>query len=469
MIHFFSSWLAQQEADSRPPRRGTPRRSLGSAFAEFFRTEAAGGVLLLVCAALALIWANSPFSVSYFRLWETTVTAGVGPLVIQKPLLLWINDGLMALFFFVVGLEIKREILTGELAVPRKAALAVLAAVGGMLVPAVLYLSVNVGTDASAGWGIPMATDIAFALGVLALLGSRAPLALKVFLTAIAIVDDLGAVLVIALFYTSQVSIPALGVAGAFFVALVLINRFRVQRPLIYALLGLGLWVAMLKSGVHATVAGVLVAMTIPARRQIDAPRFLAEAKDLVGRFSEGIKAGRTIPTSEQRYAVHALENACERVETPLARLEHGLHGWVAFLIMPVFALANAGVGLGGNVLGMLADPVAIGIGLGLVVGKQAGVFGFAWAAVKTGIARLPEGVTWAQVHGVSLLTGIGFTMSIFIANLAFGESPERLNSAKLGILVASLLSGLLGWWRLRRASPELTAGKAQRLRNQQS
>ncbi|NNF59017.1 MAG: Na+/H+ antiporter NhaA [Rhodothermaceae bacterium] len=446
--------LVQQESDSRPPGRGAPRRSVASAFAEFFRTEAAGGVILLACAALALIWANSPLAASYFRLWETTVTAGAGPLVIQKPLLLWINDGLMALFFFVVGLEIKREVLTGELAAPRKATLAIVAAVGGMVAPAVLYLTVNVGTDASAGWGIPMATDIAFALGVLALLGSRAPLALKVFLTAIAIVDDLGAVLVIALFYTSKLSLTALGIAGAFFVALVAVNRLGIQRTLIYALLGLGLWVAMLKSGVHATVAGVLVALTIPARRRIDAPRFLAEARDLVGRFSEGVKEGRAEPTSAQRDAVHALEHACERIETPLARLEHGLHGWVAFFIMPVFALANAGVALGGDVLAMLTDPVAIGIGLGLVLGKQVGVFGFAWAAVKTGLAKLPEGVTWAQVHGVSLLTGIGFTMSIFIANLAFVGVPERLDSAKLGILVASLISGGLGWWRLRQTAP---------------
>ncbi len=443
--------MAQKETEILPPHRKPPGRSLASAFSEFFKTEAAGGIVLLACAALALIWANSPLAASYFRLWETTVTAGAGPLLIQKPLLLWINDGLMALFFFVVGLEIKREVLTGELAAPRKAALAIVAALGGMIVPAVLYLTVNAGSEAAAGWGIPMATDIAFALGVLALLGSRAPLALKVFLTAIAIVDDLGAVLVIALFYTSKVSTTALGIAGGFFVALVVVNKLGVRRTLVYALLGLGLWVAMLKSGVHATVAGVLVALTIPATRRIDAPAFLAEAQALVGRFSTEMMEGHSETTSAQRDAIHSLENACERVETPLARLEHGLHGLVAFFIMPVFALANAGVGLGGDVLGMLTDPVAIGIGVGLVIGKQVGVFGFAWAAVKSGLASLPQGVNWAQVHGVSLLTGIGFTMSIFIANLAFVDMPERLDSAKLGILVASLISGGLGWWRLSR------------------
>ena len=467
MIHLFTAFLHQDDsggpADGRRPPR--PVRSAKTAFAAFIHTEAAGGVLLLVCAALALVWANSPLSSAYFSLWETTVTVGAGPLVIQKPLLLWINDGLMALFFFVVGLEIKREVLTGELAVPRKAALALVAAVGGMVVPAGLYLAVNAGTEAVAGWGIPMATDIAFALGVLALLGSRAPLALKVFLTALAIVDDLGAVLVIALFYTSSVSLTALAMAGGFFVALIAMNRLGVQRTLVYALLGLGLWVAMLKSGVHATVAGVLVALTIPAQRRIDAPAFLDEAKGLLARFAGEVKPGRAEPTGVQRDAVLALEHACERVETPLARLEHGLHGWVAFAIMPVFALANAGVALGGDILAMLTDPVALGIGLGLVVGKQVGVFGFAWAAVRTGLARLPDGVTWGQVHGVALLTGIGFTMSIFIATLAFGATPERLDSAKLGILVASLISGVLGWWRLRTvAAPSVPSEKTARL-----
>jgi len=442
------------------PTRRSKRKALASAFTDFFHTEAAGGILLLVCAVVALAWANSPLASVYFRIWETTVTAGFGPLLIEKPLLLWINDGLMALFFFVVGLEIKREVMQGELAAPRKAALALVAAVGGMAIPAMLYLTVNAGTDAASGWGIPMATDIAFALGVLALLGSRAPLALKVFLTAVAIVDDLGAVLVIALFYTDKVSLSALAWSFAFFVVLAGLNMLGFRRTWIYGIFGIFMWVAMLKSGVHATIAGVLVALTIPADRKIDAPAFLERAREMVDRFAEHVKPGRADTTPAQQDAIHHLEEDAERVQTPLARLEHGLHPWVAFFIMPVFALANAGVALGGDVLALLLDPVAVGIGLGLVVGKQIGVLGFAWAAVKTRLASLPAGVTWAQIHGLSLLCGIGFTMSIFIANLAFTGEPERLASAKLGILVASLVSGVLGWWRLRAVcDPEQPPG----------
>lgn len=436
--------------DPSSPRRRSKRKALASAFSDFFHTEAAGGILLLVCAVVALAWANSPLASVYFEIWETTVTAGAGPLLIEKPLLLWINDGLMALFFFVVGLEIKREVMQGELAAPRKAALALVAAVGGMVIPAVLYLAVNAGTDATSGWGIPMATDIAFALGVLALLGSRAPLALKVFLTAVAIVDDLGAVLVIALFYTDKVSLGALAWSFGFFVVLAGLNMMGFRRTWIYGIFGICMWVAMLKSGVHATIAGVLVALTIPSDRKIDAPAFLERAREMVDRFAEDVKPGRADTTPAQQDAIHHLEEDAERVQTPLARLEHGLHPWVAFFIMPVFALANAGVALGGDVMSLLLDPVAVGIGLGLVVGKQIGVVGFAWAAVKTRLASVPAGVTWAQLHGLSLLCGIGFTMSIFIANLAFTGEPERLASAKLGILVASLLSGVLGWWRLR-------------------
>ncbi|MDX1420166.1 MAG: Na+/H+ antiporter NhaA [Rubricoccaceae bacterium] len=422
------------------------------AFLSFFQTSAAGGIVLLACAAVALVWANSPLADAYFALWETYLTVGGGPLVIEKPLLLWINDGLMALFFFVVGLEIKREVLVGELSNPRQAALALAGAVGGMVVPAGLYLAVNIDDPLRvAGWGVPMATDIAFALGVLALLGSRVPLALKVFLTALAIVDDLGAVLVIALFYTDAIALGALGAAAGFFVVLVVLNRMGVQWTPIYALLGIALWVAMLKSGVHATVAGVLVALTIPASRRIDAPGFLEEARALLAQFSEGLKPGRVAPTNEQREAVHALEQACEKVETPLQRLEHDLHGVVAFFVMPVFALANAGVALGGG--GLVSDPAALGIILGLVVGKPLGVFGLAWLSVRLGLAQQPSDVTWSQLFGVSLLTGIGFTMSIFIANLAY-DSAALLDSAKLGILLASFVAGVVGYVLLRRSVP---------------
>jgi NhaA family Na+:H+ antiporter len=413
-------------------------------FQRFFALESASGILLLVAALAALVWANSPFAGSYFRLWQTVGTAGLGPLVVSKPLLLWINDGLMAIFFFVVGLEIKREVLVGELAEPKKAALSVAAAIGGMAVPAAVYALVNAGGPGAAGWGVPMATDIAFALGVLALLGSRVPLALKVFVTAVAIVDDLGAVLVIAVFYTDKLSTGMLGVGAAFLLAMMLLNRGGVRRTWPYALLGAFLWLAFLKSGVHATIAGVLGAMAIPAHRKIDAPEFLRRAEGFLQEFRDDVVGGRSEPTEDQRDALHSLEQAAENVTTPLARLEHALHPWVAFFIMPVFALANAGVAVGGGLLGTLGSPVTLGIVLGLFLGKQAGVLAAAWVAVKAGVAALPAGVAWRQVWGVSLLCGIGFTMSLFIASLAFSEAA-LLDDAKVGILAGSLVSGLAG------------------------
>ncbi len=431
-------------------------------FQSFFKTEAAGGILLLAAAVAALVWANSPLAASYDALWGTYVTVGAGAFEISKPLLLWVNDGLMAVFFFVVGLEIKREVLAGELAEPRKAALAIAAALGGMVTPALFYAALTLGTDRVAGWGIPMATDIAFALGVLALLGSRAPLALKVFLTAVAIVDDLGAVIVIALFYTAELKVGALVASLALVGVLALANRLGVQRPLVYGLVGVAVWVLMLKSGIHATIAGVLVALTIPANRRIDEGEFAAKAEELLARFREGIAGSPTEPTPDQMAAVHSLEEACEHVETPLQRLEHGLHGLVAFVIMPIFALANAGVGLGGSLGALATDTVALGVMLGLVVGKPVGVLLLSFVAVKLGLAALPSGVTWRHVIGVSFLTGIGFTMSIFIATLAFGEGP-LLDSAKVGILAASIVSGVLGAAFLLRMprTPELTASAA--------
>ena len=442
------------------PSRSTTRAAAGvliRPFQRFIALESASGILLLVAALAALVWANSPFAGSYFRLWETVGTAGLGPIEVSKPLLLWINDGLMAIFFFVVGLEIKREVMVGELAEPKKAALSVAAAIGGMAVPAAVYALVNAGGPGAAGWGVPMATDIAFALGVLALLGRRVPLALKVFVTAVAIVDDLGAVLVIAVFYTEKLSTGMLGVGAAFLLALALLNRAGVRRTWPYALLGACLWLAFLKSGVHATIAGVLLAMTIPSRRKIDAPEFLRRAQILLEEFREDAVGGRMEPTEDQRDAVHSLEKAAENVTTPLARLEHALHPWVAFFIMPVFALANAGVAIGGGLLGTLGSPVTLGIVLGLFVGKQVGILAAAWMAVKAGVAALPAGVAWRQVWGVSLLCGIGFTMSLFIASLAFGD-PALLDDAKVGILAGSLVSGIVGAVALLRPAPDSAA-----------
>ena len=306
-----------------------------------------------------------------------------------------------------------------------------------------------------------MATDIAFALGVLALLGTRAPLALKIFLTALAIVDDLGAVLVIAFFYTAELSWMSLGLGGVFLVALIILNRAGVRRTWVYVVLGLALWVAFLKSGVHATIAGVLLAMTIPARRRIDADAFLTHGRTLLDTFATGMKPGKAEPTTDQRDAVHSLEVACEAIETPLSRMEHALHPWVAFAIMPIFAFANAGVALGGDIGAALGTSVSLGIIMGLFFGKQIGVTAFSWLAVRMGWAELPAGIGWRQLYGVSLLTGIGFTMSLFIANLAFGD-PTILDQAKIGIFAASLISGVLGWALLRSISPASPSSTAE-------
>jgi NhaA family Na+:H+ antiporter len=428
-----------------------PNRLLGP-FAEFFRTEAAGGVVLIGCAAAALVWANSTLAPFYAVLWATPVAVAVGPLAFTEPLLFWVNDGLMAVFFLLVGLEIKREVLTGELASPRKAALPLAAAVGGMVVPAVLYAALNAGGPGAPGWAIPMATDIAFSLGVLALLGSRAPLALRVFLTALAIADDLGAVVVIALFYGHGAHVGALAAAASVFAGLLAMNRAGVRAVWPYLIGGVVLWSAVLLSGVHATVAGVLLALAVPSRRRTDAVGFLREARHYLARYGEGFAPPRADPTSEQLDAVHALEAACEGVQTPLRRLEHALHRPVAFGILPLFALANAGVPVGGDLGALLGSPVALGVVLGLVVGKPVGVFALAWLAVRVGLADRPDGVSWRHLLGVAALCGIGFTMSIFVATLAFPGDPVLLDAAKLGVLLGSFLSGVVGWALLARS-----------------
>ena len=421
-------------------------------FQEFFAQEAAGAILLLACTGVALFWANSPWSDSYVRLWRTDVSIAVGRFAIAKSLHYWINDGLMAVFFFVVGLEIKREFLVGELATPRQAVLPLAAAAGGMAVPALLFTAVNAGGPAGSGWGVPMATDIAFALGVLSLLGPRVPLPLKVFLAALAIVDDLGAVLVIALFYTDTILIGWLGLGAALFAVMIAMNRLHVRRPLPWTLLGTALWFAILESGVHATIAGVLTALVIPARSLIDAGNFAATTRTLLAEFTDDLPRSGGL-TEDQRAAVLSLEVATEAVQTPSARLEHALHPWVAFFIVPVFALANAGVPLGGSFIRALAEPAAAGIMLGLVAGKPIGVMLFAWAAVRSGLAQPPAGVSWRQLWGAAALCGIGFTMALFIADLAFG-APAQLDAAKAGILAASLVSGVIGWVVLRRDDP---------------
>jgi NhaA family Na+:H+ antiporter len=436
------------EVDRSPP----PRFRILRPFQEFFQLEASGGILLLVCTIVALVWANSPFADTYTSLWQTRFTIQVGSTFeLSKPLILWVNDGLMAVFFFVVGLEIKREVLVGELASLRRAALPISAAVGGVIVPAFIYTLLNGSGAGAAGWGIPIATDIAFALGVMALLGDRVPTSLKVFLTALAIADDITAVLVIALFYTAQIDWTSLLIGFGLLAVLVAANRLGVRHPLVYTVLGVIVWIAFLKSGVHATVAGVLLAMTIPARNLINPGDFLGRSREYLHIFEEASDGGDSVLVNQTRQAaVHALEGACEQVQAPLQRLEHALHSWVAFVIMPVFALANAGVALSGDLAASISQPVTLGVILGLVIGKPLGITLASWLAVRSRLADKPEDIGWIHIHGASWLGGIGFTMSLFIAGLAFGDSPF-LDMAKIGILTASLIAGAVGWFLLSR------------------
>jgi Na+:H+ antiporter, NhaA family len=434
-------------------RERPPVERIVRPFQDFADKQSSGGIVLIVATVVALVWANSPWAESYAALWHTKLTVGVGDFSMSKDLTHWINDGLMAVFFLVVGLEIKREVLVGELSSARNAALPIAAALGGALVPALIYLAINAGTEGSAGWGIPMATDIAFALGVLALLGDKVPVALKVFLTALAIVDDIVAVLVIAFFYTSQISWGALGVGAAFLAALAAANLIGVGRTLVYALLGVGLWLCFLLSGVHATIAGVLLALTVPAVSFINPEAFLDRSRYVLDRFEKAGENGENVLSNEERQAaLHALNHAAYKLEPPLHELEHALNPWVVFAIMPIFALANAGVQLGGGIADALTSPVAFGIVAGLVLGKQLGITLFAWLAVKSGVSELPRGVGWRHVYGAGWLAGIGFTMSLFISDLGFSDA-SLVDEAKLGILAASLIAGVVGWTILRGAS----------------
>jgi Na+:H+ antiporter, NhaA family len=448
-------------------QQGTERASAtegsdGFSLREFIHDEAFGGILLLVCALVALLWANSPWGAAYDALWSTELTLGTVQFHLTESLRHWVNDGLMAIFFFVVGLEIKREVLVGELSSPRQAALPAIAAVGGVLVPAGIFLLLNRGTEGGQGWGIPMATDIAFALGVLALLGDRIPFGLTVFLTALVIVDDIAAVLVIAVFYTAQVHWEALGLAAVILVVLFAANRLGARRPVVYAILGLALWAAVFESGIHATVAGVLLAFTIPANTRIDPGAFLARSRAILQRFERAGGSDESeasiLTNGARQEALAELEDAVEGAGAPLQRMEHVLHPWVAFAIIPLFALANAGVRIEGDLGAAFGNRVTLGVVLGLVLGKQIGVTLGAWVAVRTGVADFPESVGWRHIYGAGWLAGIGFTMALFVADLAFTDSGEAvlLTAAKVGILVASLIAGIGGWLILRRGSPIL-------------
>ena len=429
----------------RGSRNATPIERLVRPFQDFAQIEASSGFLLIGCTVAALLWANSALGASYSHFWHTKLTVGFGGARLSESLHFWINDGLMALFFFLVGLEIKREILVGELASFQRAALPIAAAIGGMLVPAALYSLFNHNRPGAAGWGIPMATDIAFALGVLALLGDRAPVTLKIFLAALAIADDIGAVLVIAFFYTATISWGSLLVAGLILLTLFVLNWTGARHPLVYIFLGIALWIAILNSGIHATVAGVLLAMTIPARQRLSTPELISRAGDLLDQFRSAESERDPSEAGSTRSAVlHQLRDVAENAEPVMVRFEHALTPWIKNLVMPVFALANAGVILGRDAVHALSDPVSLGIIGGLVLGKPIGIVGFSWLTTRLGISTLPNNVSWRQVIGISFLGGIGFTMSLFIADLAFAAMPV-LETAKVGILVASVVAGLAG------------------------
>jgi len=420
-------------------------------FRKFLRFEINGSNLLFLMTIIALAWANSPFAESYHALWHHKLTIGIGDMILSKSLIHWINDGLMAIFFFVIGLEIKREIAVGELTSAKKAALPIFAALGGMSVPLLLYLLINNNPDASRGWGIPMATDIAFSLAILQLLGKRVPLGIKVFLTAFAIVDDIGAVLVIAIFYSADIQTGYLVISLLIWAVLMLASLLRKFNVYIFAIAGFMVWLLMLKSGIHPTIAGILLAFAVPLQQK-------RKLKDLTGRMQEILPLlsssdplnEKGLLSKDQLEAINDLEDCALKIQSPLQELENKLHGWVSYLIMPLFALANAGVSLSG--LNGDHMNLTIAIALSLLVGNIIGISVFTIGAVKLKLAELPEGVTLSNIIGTSFLGGIGFTMSLFIVNLAF-DNQALIDSAKLGILAGSLLAGLGGYLFIRLSS----------------
>ena len=421
-------------------------------FEEFIHKQTTSGIILLSVTFIALIVENSPLRGAYEHLIHTTFSLTIGSFILERSLAHWINEGLMTFFFFVVGLEIKREILVGELTSLKHAALPIVAAVGGMVVPALVYTACNVSGAYSHGWGIPMATDIAFCVSALVVLGRRIPQSLTMFLVALAIVDDLGAVLVIALFYTSTINLSAIGVAAGMLFLLVLFNLLGIRKSIPYFLGGIIMWVALFYSGIHATIAGILVAFCIPARARYKPVLFSERVAELMGKFSAANRPGETMLTNMQQYSVlKGLDEELNLAEPPLQRMEGTLHLPVALIVIPLFALANAAIPLDlGHMTATLLQPVALGIVLGLVAGKFIGITLFSWLVVKAGIAVLPQGVDMRHVAGVGLLGGIGFTMSIFIAELSFSSNYEMLVTAKTAIIIASFLSGVLGYCWLR-------------------
>ena len=438
-----------------PMASASSSRTPSSPLADFLQSAAFPGVLLIACTIVAIAAANSPFAEQWHHLWHADFAITLGGATVSKSVSHWINDGLMVVFFFAVGLEIKHEVLDGQLRSVKRAALPVAAALGGMIVPATIYALVIRGEhaeEAAAGWGIPMATDIAFALGVLAVLGKRVPIGLKVFLASLAIADDLGAVLVIAIFYTAEISWSYLALGGGILVLSWLTNRAGVRHTWPYVVYGIALWITFLQSGVHATIAGVGLAFTIPARRRLDEKEFVVRGQHLLAEFD---RVGDPDPlTNEaQMHIVQELQRHATDVQAPLQRMVHGLHPFVQHFVIPVFALANAGVALSGS-SDVLHHPAAHGVFLGLLLGKPIGVMGATWLAAKLLGSALPDGVTWRHVHGAAWLAGIGFTMALFVDGLAFANAPAAFEASKVAIIAASALAGTIGFVLLRRLPP---------------
>jgi len=405
----------------------------------FINVEASGGIVLLIATITALAWANSPWDEAYFDFWHTHLSVDLHIVHIDESLQHWVNDGLMTIFFFLMGLEIKREVAHGELSSVRRASLPAAAALGGMILPASIYVAFNAGSDAADGWGIPMATDIAFALGVLSLLGRRVPLSAKVFLLALAIADDIGAILVIAVFYTESLSLEALAAAAVILVGVIMMNRGGVRSMELYLAIGVVLWIAVFESGIHATLAGVVLGLITPARSVYDPGEFGDSAKGLIDGWRNADEGGR------QAFMVQ-MEDLSRGSEAPLERLERALHPWVSYAIVPLFALANAGVSVGGGVVGdALTSPVSHGVAIGLLLGKPVGIVLFTWLAIRAGISEMPRGVSWTQVLGLGMLAGIGFTVSLLVTSLGLGDTQAG-TEARLGVLAASVIAGVVGY-----------------------
>lgn len=431
-------------------RHPSPIDKITAPVSKFIHQEHTSGIVLFISVLVAIIWVNSPLQHFYHDLWDIKLSLGFGGYVLDHSLHLWINDGLMAVFFFVIGLELKREFMAGELSTIKKASLPMVAALGGMLVPALIYFFINKGTTAEHGWGIPMATDIAFALALLSIAGKHIPTSVKVFLSALAVADDLGAVLVIAIFYSSHIALMPLTIGMWLLVLLLIGNKLGIRSIIFYLVIGFGVWVAFLLSGVHATIAGVLVAFTIPARTRINEKNYAESLRKLLFDFEKAIPNNSTLTTPEQHDTIEKIKELSMDAETPLQKVEFALHPWVAFVVMPLFALANAGIVIGSNFFSSLVNPVSIGVAVGLLAGKFIGVLLATWLMIKFG-AQLPAKASWKQIVGVALLAGVGFTMSLFISGLAFTH-PEMIDQAKYGILLASLLAGVLGVMVLRKS-----------------